>query len=128
MILGLRLKLRKALTPTNKGATVVYHGEVPYAYGGSRFIHGIYVPVYQEGHVTGLRILANDITAHRVVEERLSDEKLRSQTIIDNAIDGIVTIDAGGIIQSFNPAAERSFWNSCSRITASSPPLSSAPM
>lgn len=102
--------LKPSFDTALQGTQAVYHGPVRYAHGGTRFIHGIYVPAFNdEGHVTGVRILANDVTEHRAVEEQLADQTLRSQTIVDNAIDGIITIDANGIMQSFNPAAERLF-------------------
>ena len=102
------------------GTQATYHGEVPYAHCGTRFIHGIYVPSYdEEGHVTGIQIVANDITENRIVEERLADETLRSQTIVQHAIDGIITINGDGIIQSFNPAAERLFGYSAGEVIGS---------
>ena len=39
----------------------------------------------------------------------LFEEKTKIKSILDNAIDGIITIDDTGHIQSFNPAAERLF-------------------
>jgi PAS domain S-box-containing protein len=43
-------------------------------------------------------------TTHSLVEE-----KTKIKSIVDNAIDGIVTINSTGYIQSFNPSAERMF-------------------
>lgn len=40
-------------------------------------------------------------------ELRRAEEQTRS--VVENVLDGIVTIDAQGIVQSFNPAAERLF-------------------
>jgi PAS domain S-box-containing protein len=40
-------------------------------------------------------------------ELRQAEERMRS--VVDHVIDGIITIDEGGSIQSFNPAAERLF-------------------
>jgi PAS domain S-box-containing protein len=48
----------------------------------------------------------------RLVAERtvqLQDSEARSQAVIQTAVDAVVTIDAHGIIQSFNPAAETTF-------------------
>jgi len=99
------------------GTQTTYHGEVPYAHCGTRFIHGIYVPYYSyHGTVTGLQIVANDLTEHRAIKKQLADETLRNHTIIQHAIDGIVTINQDGIIQSFNPAAERLFGYSASEV------------
>jgi PAS domain S-box-containing protein len=44
-----------------------------------------------------------------VAEAALRDSEARSTAILQTAVDGIITIDARGIIASFNPAAERLF-------------------
>src|SRR5262245_30930686 len=45
----------------------------------------------------------------QVIEAALRDSEARSTAILQTAVCGIITIDEGGIIASFNPAAERLF-------------------
>ncbi len=40
---------------------------------------------------------------------KLEEEKSRTDAILDNVVDGIITIDEKGLVQSFNPASERIF-------------------
>ena len=47
--------------------------------------------------------------ASRTGEAELRDSTARLQSIIDSAVDGIIVIDAGGRIESFNQGAERLF-------------------
>ncbi len=42
-------------------------------------------------------------------EESIQDVASRLESIIENAIDGIITIDADGVIETFNPAAGQLF-------------------
>ena len=53
--------------------------------------------------------IARDVTALKRAEadHRASDARWRA--IFDSAVDGIIVIDANGMIHSFNPAAERLF-------------------
>ncbi len=55
-----------------------------------------------------LRAEASAKRAHRV-EEELEDVELRARAVLDMVLSGIVSIDAQGRVQTFNPAAERMF-------------------
>jgi len=44
-----------------------------------------------------------------ISEEKTRDQEARTRAIVDGAIDGIITIDANGLIETLNPAAETIF-------------------
>lgn len=50
-----------------------------------------------------------DITERRQAEKRLEEEALRLNAVMNTVLDGLITIDDKGTIQSFNPAAVRIF-------------------
>ncbi len=50
-----------------------------------------------------------DITERKAFEQRILNEESRLKAIIDNVVDGIITISERGLISSFNPAAENIF-------------------
>src|SRR5690348_7426966 len=43
------------------------------------------------------------------LEDRLRTSEARWRAIIDSAVDGIIVIDSRGVIEAFNPAAQRLF-------------------
>ena len=50
-----------------------------------------------------------DVTERKIFEQRILNEESRLKAIIDNVVDGIITINERGLISSFNPAAETIF-------------------
>ncbi len=57
-----------------------------------------------------MRQLTREIASHLQAEEAASrDHEGRMHAIVDAVMDGIVTIDAAGIVETFNPAAGRIF-------------------
>ncbi|HET6425172.1 MAG TPA: PAS domain S-box protein [Planctomycetaceae bacterium] len=61
------------------------------------------------GHPRGFAVVTRDITEHRRSVQELQDQKRRLRSIVETAVDAIVIIDERGIVESFNPAAERMF-------------------
>ena len=75
----------------------------------------------KDGSVFSAEVIANkmpdglligmmrDVTARKRAETELRDNLVHTQTILDNIVDGVVTFDAQGIIESFNLAASAMF-------------------
>ncbi len=57
----------------------------------------------------GIIAVAQDITERQKAEEALREREARLSSIIDTAPDAVITIDEGGIVQSFSVAAEKLF-------------------
>ena len=51
----------------------------------------------------------HDITDRKIAENLLQEQVVRTQAILNNVVDGIITIDRQGYITSFNKAAEKIF-------------------
>lgn len=63
----------------------------------------------REGNVMGCILVFRDTSERRRTERALADREARIRAVVNTVIDGIVTIDEGGTIQSLNPAAVRLF-------------------
>lgn len=61
------------------------------------------------GGVAGIVVSAIDIGSLRQLQADLGESLDLYQGILDTAVDAIITIDDGGLVQSFNRAAERIF-------------------
>ncbi|MDT8383847.1 MAG: PAS domain S-box protein [Gammaproteobacteria bacterium] len=57
-------------------------------------------------HPSGLSVFFRDITERRRAENLLRGRELHFRALLDNMMDGVMTIDANSIVQTFNPAAE----------------------
>jgi two-component system sensor kinase FixL len=77
---------------------------------GTRFwCSGVLTPLHDDGQVVGFAKIMRDLTERKLHEDarRESEERLRS--LVTTVLDGIITIDQHGVIQSLNPAAEKVF-------------------
>lgn len=52
---------------------------------------------------------ASDISLQKKAEFELAESQARTEAILETAVEGIITIDKEGIIQSFNKSAEKMF-------------------
>ena len=78
--------------------------------GGRFFASGVVTPIFdEENKLRGFTKIARDITERKQAEEAVREAAVRLKAIVETAVDGIITIDQRGIIESMNPAAERIF-------------------
>ena len=78
--------------------------------GGRFFASGVLTPIFdEENRLRGFTKIARDITERKQAEEAVREAAVRLKAIVETAVDGIITIDESGIIESINPAAERVF-------------------
>ena len=78
--------------------------------GNAVWIEASYNPILgPDGVPTKVVKFASNVTERIRIQNDLKDAEARLQAILDNVLDGIITIDDGGIIASINPAAVKMF-------------------
>jgi PAS domain S-box-containing protein len=60
--------------------------------------------------------LREEIAERKVIVKALEDSESQIRAIVENVVDGIVTIDENGIIELFNPTAEKIFGYSAKEV------------
>ncbi len=62
-----------------------------------------------DGKISSYLGVGRDVTDQKIAEAALQDSELKLRSVIDTVMDGIITINERGIVQSYNPAAARLF-------------------
>jgi two-component system sensor kinase FixL len=76
---------------------------------GSTFPMDLAVSGFRLGDERFFTGIVRDITGRKLGEADLREAEERMRSVVNHVIDGIITIDASGTVESFNPAAERIF-------------------
>jgi PAS domain S-box-containing protein len=84
----------RIVTPNGDVRNIKAHGSVEHDQAGRPL------------RMTGINY---DVTAIKQAETALRESAQYTQTILDNVLDGIITIDEGGIVDTFNKSAEKIF-------------------
>jgi PAS domain S-box-containing protein len=108
----LPIVLGQALPALSKDGSFRFQGQVRHFVTGEAIdvdcnTFGILDP--QGGRPLALAFALRDIRSQKQREQALRDGEARIKAILDSAVDGIVTIDERGSIESVNPAAQRVF-------------------
>ncbi len=89
---------------------VEMEGETPAAPGRQRHWIANYYPVRNEGGQTiAIGAVALEITGRKRAEQELRSAEEQVRSVVNTVLDGIITIEESGTVQSFNPAAEKLF-------------------
>ena len=77
--------------------------------GTERPIDDSAAPIRDAGALVGAVLVFRDITARKRADDALRESEARQAAVLRASLDAIVTIDAGGTVVAFNPAAEALF-------------------
>ncbi|MEO7107909.1 MAG: PAS domain S-box protein [Rhodoferax sp.] len=93
--IGLALDTIHARTP--------YHREWHFRRkDGSIFPAEVIATYMPDGHLMGM---LRDVSERKHAENALRESVVHTQTILDNIVDGVMTFDSNGVVESFNQAA-----------------------
>lgn len=102
--------LKPCLEEALGGQKSNFLGEITFASGGKRYLHTTAIPLSSDTEtIAGILVLATDLTEYKLMENELDATMLRGQTVLDTTVDGIITIDEKGTIQSCNTRAQKLF-------------------
>lgn len=73
---------------------------------GSSFPAEVIATAMPDGNMMGM---IRDVTERKQAVHALRESALHTQTVLDNMVDGVITINAQGLVESFNKAACRIF-------------------
>lgn len=78
---------------------------------GTRFPVQLSVTALRDaaGGITGFLGMASDITVQKSIQMELANNETRLRTVIETVVEGIITIDSKGNVETMNPAAEKIF-------------------
>jgi len=78
---------------------------------GSRFWVNVVITAFRNdaGELMGFVQVIRDMTEQRARDYALREAEERMRSVVNHVIDGIITIDERGLVESFNPAAEKTF-------------------
>ncbi|WP_373079530.1 PAS domain S-box protein [Zhongshania sp.] len=107
-----RSELRKTLDKIRRGRTVPLCESQRIRKDGKVVDVEFYIfPIIHDttSEVIGATTITTDVSARKATESALAATAGQIQTIVHTVLDGIITIDQDGIIESINPAAEKIF-------------------
>lgn len=76
--------------------------------GKKVFVQMSAVPFIFQG-TPALQVIGYDVTRRKQVEDALRESEARKASILETALDAIISIDKEGLVQEWNPAAQRIF-------------------
>lgn len=85
---------------------------------GTKWAQATYLPIQYQGEPAVLGWF-HDITQLRMAERSVHESAVRTQAILNNVLDGIISIDEHGTVDSFNKAAEHIFGYMASEVVGS---------
>jgi PAS domain S-box-containing protein len=91
------------------GGRVTTHYRLRHKDGSWRWVEAIGKNLLDEPSVRAVVVNYRDLTEQRRVEESLRQSEARFRSVVDHVLDGIITINERGTIETFNLAAERLF-------------------
>lgn len=68
----------------------------------------------------GLAVYFHDITEQRESAQRLTEERDTLVAVVNSTQDAVISVDVAGLVQSFNPGAERIFGRTAASMTGQS--------
>jgi len=100
---------KQILARLHRGERIRHYETIRLAKDGRRVEISLTVsPLFDQlGKVVGASKVARDITERKLAEQALRETAARLRALTETAVDGVILIDARGVVLMFNPACEK---------------------